>query len=194
MFLFEIFFLLLVLTTVVSLVLAGIAALRGRLARAGGILRRLAIGAGLYLVALVVASIVMPRAVYPVGQRQCFDDWCIGVVDSHLEQHGEAGAIMEVTLELSSRARRRPQRELGTAVYVVDRTGKRYEPLPEPNQPPLDVLLGPGERVTTVRRFPVPDGAHDLSLLYVHEGFPIGWFVIGEGGWFAKPATMELPN
>ncbi|MCA9726144.1 MAG: hypothetical protein KC729_00570 [Candidatus Eisenbacteria bacterium] len=141
MFLFEIFFLLLVLTTVVSLVLAGIAALRGRLARAGGILRRLAIGAGLYLVALVVASIVMPRAVYPVGQRQCFDDWCIGVVDSHLEQHGEAGAIMEVTLELSSRARRRPQRELGTAVYVVDRTGKRYEPLPEPNQPPLDVLL-----------------------------------------------------
>jgi hypothetical protein len=47
--------------------------------------------------------------------------------------------------------------------------------------------------VTTVRRFDVPPESRRLGLVYTHEGgFPIGWLIIGEGGWFQQPPLVRL--
>ena len=101
---FEPLFLLLVLVTIITLVTAAVLALSGKLARAGRNLRRLAIGAAVYFAVVMAVSILSPRKVYHLGDTQCFDDWCIAVVDAKrifaaalgpdaLEKVGDKGVV-----------------------------------------------------------------------------------------------------
>jgi hypothetical protein len=189
---FEPLFLLLVLATVFALITAASWAIRGQLARAGRILQRLGIGAALYFAVVIAVSIVSPRRVYHVGDNQCFDDWCIAVVDAQRAETLQATRY-EVRLRLSNRARRAPMGEKGTVVYLRDRQGRRYDPLPDPAAIALATVLQPGESIEATRRFDVARDAQDLALIYTHEGgFPIGWLVIGEGGWFQQPPIVRL--
>jgi len=188
---FEPLFLLLALVTLVTLLAAAVFAVTGRLSRAGRVLRRLAIGAALYFALVIAVTIVMPRRVYRLGEPQCFDDWCITVAGAH--RVDDADGTWEVSLRLSNRARGRPMGEAGTVVYLTDAQGRRHDPLPDPEAVPFDVRLDPGEERTTTRHFHVPPDATDLGLVYTHEGgFPIGWFILTEGGWFARPPIVRL--
>ena len=183
-------FLLLVLVTVITLVSAAVFAIGGKVARAGRILRGLGIGLAAYFAVVIAVSILSPRRVYHLGDTQCFDDWCIAVVDAQRTVK-PATTRYEVSLRLSNRARRVPMGEKGTVLYLTDARGRRYDPLPDPSAVPLDTMLQPGESVNAKRRFDVPLDAQDLGLTYTHEGgFPIGWFIIGEGGWFQKPPIV----
>jgi hypothetical protein len=190
--LFEPLFLLLAFTTIVTLAAAAVFAASGRAARAGRILARLAVGAGLYMAVVIAVSVFQPRRVYRIGDAQCFDDWCIAVVAASRTGPPPATGY-EVSLRLSNRARRVPMGEKGTVVYLTDAAGRRYDPLPDDAAVPLDVMLQPGESRVVTRRFGVPAGVRDLGLVYTHEGgFPIGWLIISEGGWFARPPIVRL--
>jgi len=184
---FEPLFLLLVLGSFGTLITAVVSAWRGQGERAGRIVLWWLLCAAVYLTVVMVVSIVRPRRVYKVGETQCFDDWCITVTDAR------RGQPYEVSLRLSSRAKRVPQGEKGTVVYLTDAAGRRYNPLQDSGAVPFDTLLQPGESVSTTRRFEVPDDARDVGLIYTHEGgFPIGWLIIGEGGWFGKRPVVML--
>jgi len=190
--LFEPLFLLLVLVVLVTLITMAVCAVRGEFARAGRILRRLGIGAAAYFAIIIVVSIVNPQRVYRVGDTQCFDDWCMQVVAAQWADTPTVGRY-EVTLQLSNRARRVPMGEKGTVVYLVDAQGRRYDPAGDRADMPLDVMLQPGESIRATRQFEVPRDTPNLSLIYTHEGgFPIGWFIITEGGWFQKPPMVRL--
>jgi hypothetical protein len=189
---FEPVFLLLVLVTVITLVTAGVFAVSGRFARARRILRRLGIGAAVYFAVVIAVSILTPRRTYRLGDAQCFDDWCIAVVEAR-PTATPAATIYEVSVRLSSRAKRVPMGEKGTVVYLTDAHGRRYDPRPDPAAVPFDTMLRPGDSVIARRRFDVPPDARDLGLIYTHEGgFPIGWLIIGEGGWFGKPPIVRF--
>lgn len=191
---FEPLFLLLALATLVALVGAALAAARGRFAAARTILVRVVIGAALYFSVVAVVSLASPRREYRIGDEQTFDDWSIAVTDAQRTEFGGV-ARYDVTLRLSSHARGAPQRERGTVVYLLDAHGDRYDPLPSALETPLDVLLQPGESVLAQRRFELPAGATDVGLVYTLEGgFPIQWFVIGEGGWFARKPVVLLAS
>jgi hypothetical protein len=190
--LFEPLFLFLALVAVITLLTAATFAARGRWARAGRILRRLGVGAAVYFAVVIAVSILSPRRVYRVGDPQCFDDWCVAVVEAH-RAVGAADAPYEVVLRLSNRARGVPMGEKGTVVYLTDARGRRYDPVRDPAAVPLDTRLQPGESVLASRRFDVPRDAQSLGLVYTHEGgFPIGWFVISEGGWFQRPPIVRF--
>jgi len=189
---FEPLFVLLLLVTLATLVTAAVLALWGKFARAGRILRRLAIGAAVYFAVVIVVSIFKPGRVYGVGDTQCFDDWCIAVVEAHWTGNPTADRY-EVTLRLSNRARRVPMGEKGTVLYLTDGQGRRYEPLLEAGEVTFDTMLQPGESISATRRFDVPRDTPNLGLIYTHQGgFPIGWLIITEGGWFQKPAVVRL--
>ncbi len=189
--LFEPLFLLLALVSVVSLIAAAAAAIGGNRARAGRVLRRLGIGAAGYFAVVIAVSIASPPRVYRIGDTQCFDDWCISVIEAR-PVGTPVPTVYEVALRLSNRARRVPMGEKGTVVYLTDTRGRRYDPLPGADVP-FDTVLQPGESVVARRRFPVGGDAQQLGLVYVHEGgFPIGWLIIGEGGWFSTPPTVRL--
>lgn len=189
--LFEPLFLLLALATVITLVTAAIRAVMGQFVRARRILLRLGIGAAAYFAIVIAVSAASPGRVYQRGDAQCFDDWCITVVSGGWTD--AAPVRYEVALRLSNRARRVPMGEKGTVVYLTDANGRRYDPLAEGADVAFDTLIPPGESLSAVRRFDVPRTATGLGLVYTHEGgFPIGWLIISEGGWFQTPPVVRL--
>jgi hypothetical protein len=188
--LFDLLFLALALTTVVLVARIGWLAVRGARGKASRLARRLAIGIVAYLGIVVVVSLFSHRREYHVGDMQCFDDWCITVSGA---DRPDGSDQLTVDLTLTNRSRGTPMGERGTVVYVVDDGGHRYDPLPDPAERAFADHVPPGQSVTTTRHFAVPRGARKLGLIYTHEdGFPIGWLVIGESGWFQPPPIVYL--
>jgi hypothetical protein len=189
---FEPLFVLLVLVAAVTLATAVAFLLGGRVVRAARIARRLGVGVAVYFAIVIVVSLFLPRREYRVGDTQCFDDWCIAVVEAQ-RLESPPSTSYNVSMRLSNRARRVPMGEKGTVVYLADAQGHRYDPLPDAAMVPFDTLLQPGVSVIARRRFDVPREARDVGLVYTHEGgFPIGWLIIGEGGWFSQPPIVHL--
>jgi predicted outer membrane lipoprotein len=189
--LFDLLFLGLSLAAAISLLAAVWLALRKQFGRAGRVLLRLLLCAGVYMAVVVLVSLVSPRRFLKADATQCFDDWCIGVAE--FRRVPESGGVAyRVDLRVSSRARRVSQRERNVVVYLTDEQGKRYDPVADAATP-IGVLLRPRESVVTSRSFLVPAEAKDLGLVVAHEGgFPIGWFIIGYDTWFQKPAILRL--
>lgn len=189
--LFELLFLAVALTTVVVLVRIGWHSVAGAWGAAGRLARRLAIGLAVYLGVAVVVSLFAHRLEYRVGDRQCFDDWCVTV--SGAARPAGSSDVLRVDLTLTNLARVRAMGERGTVVYVVDDEGHRYDPLPDPAERAFAERVPAGQSVTTTRHFAVPRSARNLGLIYTHEGgIPIGWLVIGETGWFRPPPIVYL--
>ena len=188
--LFDLVFLVLALTTLISLVAAAALALARRTTQSLRILRRLAIGTVVYFAVVIAVSLFAPRRVFKLGDTQCFDDWCVAATSS-----SASGSSYVVNLRISSRARRISQRELNLAVYLADRYNHRYDPVPQPSDIPFSTLLEPGQSIDLTRLFVVPPPARDLSLVITHQGgFPIGWFIIDYDTWFRKPPLIPLQH
>jgi len=188
---FEPLFLLLVLAALVTLVTAVVLALLGRFARAGRVLLGLAVAATGYMTIVVSVTAFSARRVSRVNEETCRDDWCITVTGWRRPTDGD----VEISLRLRNRARRVPMGERGTVIYLVDAAERRFDPVPNPADVPFSTILQPGESVETTRRFHVPADARNLGVNYKNEGgFPIGWFIITEGGWFLKPPIVRLEN
>jgi hypothetical protein len=189
---FDLLFLLLALAAVIALATAAVQAIRGRLGLAMHIVRRILIAAAGYLAIVAAVAWIGPRREYRVGERRCFDDWCIVVVGAH-PRTTATGVTYQVSLELSNRGKGRAMGEKGTVVYLLDSLGRRFDPMPDRAALPFDTLLQPGESRTAERRFDVPSEARGFGLVYTHEGgFPIAWLVIGEGGWLQPPPIVRL--
>jgi hypothetical protein len=180
---YDLLFALFFLGGAVSLIVAGIAALRGRRPHARAILRRLGIATALYFGALILVSALSPQRRIAVGEEQCSDDWCIAV-RSVRRDTVRTGIHYVVAFRLSSHARRVAQRERFVGVYLLDRHGKRYGPVAEPGVVPFDTLLAPEQAIVAERRFIVPVSAEPMDLVVAREG--AGWFpgccIIGNQG------------
>lgn len=176
--LFDLLFILAFVSAVAALATAAFQAIRGRARLAGNILLRLAVSAAVYLGIVALVSVTSPRRVLHPGDERCFDDWCFAV--SHVvKAPSTQGVSYTVDLRLFCRARRAAQRENGIEVYLVDARGTRFEPAPAPDATPFNVVLQPGDSVTTTRIFHVAAAAHDLGLVLDHRVGP-GKFIIGD--------------
>src|SRR5437016_4777042 len=179
--LFDLLFIALVLVSLGTLITAAITALRGKGPRALRILGRLGICAAGYVGVVIVVALLAPQRVLNVGDPWCFDDWCLSV-ENVTRTAAPAEVTYGVSLRLLSRARRVSQRALGAWVYAIDGRGNRYVPEPAPATVPLDVLLQPGESVSTSRVFKVPAGVGELGLITGHGPSGISTFIIGDQG------------
>ncbi len=202
---FDLFFLfsfLLIVSGIVGLLVA-ILLRRRRLAR------RLAIGlviyACVYALLLVGVSLLSSQRVLAMHDVRCFDDWCMAV--EQVEQRPAIGTVQAqgsfylVTLQVSSQAKRIRQRELDTAVYLVDERGVRYDPSPSGQQAleaagqaglPLNSWLDAGASFTHTAVFDLPPGATLPGLVISHGAFP-GLVIIGDDqSILHKPTIMRL--
>ena len=176
---FDLLFILLFLTSVITLICVAVNAFRGRGAKALRTLRTYAICLAIYLAVVFAVALATPQRIIPLGEAHCFDDWCITV------EHADHQAnTYTVDLQLSSRAKRVTMRENGALVYLTDDQGRRFDPAPDPSAIPIDVQLQPGEAVETKRSFAVPNDAHGVGLVLAHQGFFCfpGCFIIGDDG------------
>lgn len=191
---FDLIFLLAVLLSAVTLVLAAIAAIRGKGARSLKILRAWGIGVVIYCTCALSVSFLTPQHIVAIGNPWCFDDWCL-TVEGVKPAPVDGAVSYRVDLRLSSRARRVSQRALGAWIYLIDDAGHRYAPDSDPSAVPLDVRLGPEESVTTSRTFRVPAGVTHLGLITGHGGpyCRMEVLIIGSGGCvFNKPAMIGI--
>jgi hypothetical protein len=184
---FDLVFIVVLLGSIVTLALVALFALLGRRKRAIGLLRRYAIAAAIYLGIVLVVSPIAPRRELRLGEPLCFDDWCITVESAQRTAAASQEAYL-VQMRLSSRARGISQRENGLVVYLTDAGGRRFDPVADPAAPPFNTLLHPLESVVTTRTFTVPRDVEQPALVITHEGgFPIGWFIIGQGPFHKAP-------
>ena len=190
---FDLLFLALALVSAIALITAAAAALRGRRSRAIRILRNWAICTACYATIVVAVALASPQRILHIGDAWCFDDWCLSV--GKVTQTPVARQIRyDVSLRIFSRARRVSQRAKGAWIYLVDQRGNRYAPEPDPSAAPLDVLLGPGESITTSRVFKLPADAGPVGLITGHGG--AGWItkliVADDGSLFHKPTLIRI--
>lgn len=191
---FDLIFLLALLTSVVTLGLAAIAGFRGRLMQSLRILRTWGIGALVYCACALAVAFFAPQRVIAIGDPWCFDDWCL-TVEGVKSSPANGAVSYSADLRISSEARRVSQRALGAWIYLIDDAGHRYAPDSNPTAIPLDVRLGPGESVTTWRTFSVPAGVHHIGLITGHGGpyCGMGVLIIGSGGClFNRPAMIRI--
>lgn len=193
--LFDLLFIAVCLSTILTSLAAISTAVRGRGKQALHILKTLSIGLALYMGAVVLTSLALPRRVLNVGDPICYDDWCIGV-EGVSKQPSRENTSFTITLRLSSRARHVSQRENGIVVYLMDDRKQRFDSIAGDTAIPFNVMLQPHESVTTTRIFEVPAAAHIEGLVVAHEGsgVPINWFIIGYPAWFRKPTIVRLPS
>ena len=192
---FDLLFLLSAVATVILVVAAAIALMRGRHRRALGILKVLAIYVASYGAVAVTVDFLRPQRLIAVGEPWCFDDWCVQVESL---THASDGPRMRYTTQLRifSTARGISQRALGAWIYLIDPEGRRYPPNADSTATPLTVGLAPEQSVSTSRIFDVPAAVHVLGLITGHGGSYCGWrvLIIGEGGClFNRPTMIRLP-
>lgn len=189
---FDMLFILLFLLALVTALTAGVLALAGKFDSSRRIFVSLILAFAMYMAVVIGVSLILPRRVIAIGELQCFDDWCITVEKFEDTPKGNTLDYV-VRFNLSSRAKRVSQRENDLVVYLTDARGGRFDPDPNPHDPPFNVLLGPGESVETTRSFHVPSNGGPVSVAITHHGgFPIGWFIIGYDTWFRKPPIVKL--
>ncbi|HWB13382.1 MAG TPA: hypothetical protein VG826_29420 [Pirellulales bacterium] len=189
---FDLVFIVVFFSAVAMLMAAGIALMRRRRGVAVARLRRLGVLTAGYVGMVVLVSLVSPRRVLRIGDEQCWDDWCIAVTNARCQAVEDAQSY-EVTFRLFSRARRRPQRELGVHVYLMDDRGRCYEPVPDGEAVAFDVRLLPQESVDVMRRFNLPADGRDPVLVVSHEGWFPGSLVIGDSeSLFHKRTVVQL--
>ena len=191
---FDLLFIVIVFASAAMLAVVIAAALRGRGSQAVRLLAALGVSLALYLGVIALVALASPPRVMALGQDRCFDDWCVAVEDS-ARSESPKGAELTVTLRLSNRARRAPQRENGIAVAVVDDEGRRFEAAAKHEDAPFNILLPPGESVTTTRTFEVSGASGQLNVVVEHAGFSRfpGMFIIGDdSSLFHKPTIVRL--
>ena len=193
---FDLAFLLSVLASAVTLAVITISVVRGRSATAVKLLKAYGLCVLAYLLSGVAVSYFKPQRVIPAGEPWCFDDWCLSV-EKVTRTPKRLETAYSTELRIFSRARRISQRANGAWIYLIDERGRRYSPAPDPDAVPLNVLLQPGESVSTSRVFYVPNGARPIGLVTGHGGPYCGvmaFLVIGDSGClFRKPTMIGIP-
>jgi hypothetical protein len=190
---FDILFILIFFATVIALITAAVQAIRGRSRKSLRILIVSAVSLAAYFTICCLSTVLTPRRVLTTGTPQCFDDWCVALENAIKIRTGTINSY-QTTIRIFSQAKRVTQRENGIAFYMEDDLGYRYASIPNTSDVPSNSLLQPGESVTLTRGFQIPSNVHLAGFVVTHEGgFPIGWFVIGEGqGLFHKEPITRL--
>ncbi len=180
--------------------------IRRRFRAAGTTAIRLLLSIAVYLLVLTGFSLTESRKEVPIGAPQCFDDWCI-TVEKAARQNTIGGtrangAFCVVTLRVSSRARRSPQRETDVYIYLIDDLGRRYEVSPSGQQAltqaglagePVTSLVDPGGSVQSRLAFDVPPDSAHLGLVKTsHSWFPVRLIIGDPQSWLHRPTVVPL--
>jgi hypothetical protein len=197
------------LFSVLLLLLALLILLAALIARKTALARRVALGAAayviLYALALVTVSLASPQQVLGMNQDRCFDDWCIAAVG--VKEQPTIGATRAqgeyavVTMRVTSRAQGIRQRAVDAAIYLLDSSGRRYDPSTEGQRSldqaglaglPFNRYLDPGASFTHTAAFDLPAGARPSALVATHGLFP-GILIIGDSQSFLhKPVIFKF--
>ena len=204
--LFDLLFLVCFAALVITIGRIGYLLLRRRFAAARKTLALLLGCVAAYLLVLIGVSLAEPRKEIPIGEQRCFDDWCI-TVDTATPQKtlgttSANGTFEVVTLTVSSRAQRSPQRETDVDIYLLDDQNRRIDVSPSGQQAlaqaglagdPVTAFVAPGGSFQSRLAFDIPPDVHHLALVKASHGwFPVRLIIGDPQSWLHRPAVTPL--
>ena len=182
-------FLLLVLASIVSLVMAAAFFVIGQHGRSGRILIRWVVGLAAYATILVTVAVAMrpSNLSFKIGVPFCDDDMCGSIenVDKTTSTSGEV--VYRLGFRLFSKANHGPRSAKGATVYLTDEHNRRFLPVHDPSAIPFDVAIPPGHSVNTSLIFNVPSDAQTLYFAARMDRVSPASFMIGSGDLLRKP-------
>jgi hypothetical protein len=175
---FELLFYALVLFSIPILSSIVLAFVRGKRRTAWMTLRVYLILVALYAAALVATTLATPLEVLVIGDAQYVGDWSVTVSSLRRFPHN-LDEDYEVDFRLFNQGAKALNGPKNLLVYLVDDSGNRYNPTPQPSDPPFDILVQPRRPITTTRKFVLPTNLNRVELVMVQQGLHLGWFIIG---------------
>ena len=184
--LFTLVLILSVLASLVTFLIAGYRALRGRRSSAVGLLSRWATCALVYLAISVAVSAVRPARIIEPGRNWCFDDWCIALEAVHQRPAPSGNDVIYTTdLRIYNDARL-PEGARGFWAYLRDQDGRRFAPTAGAWQEVVVARVPAHGIARTTMDFVVPEGERQLGFVTGHGGPPCGFLPslleIGQAG------------
>ncbi len=140
---------------------------------------------GIYFAVLLGVSWWQPARVVPPFGNQCFDEMCFAVVGAD-ELRSFAGAteptgrLLRVHVRIQNRGHGHAESEGLIRGYLVDREGRRYDPVRGLSGVPLRARVPAGAEVVSEPVFLLPGSAADLRLVLTHGRWQPGTLVIGD--------------
>jgi hypothetical protein len=204
--LFDLLFLILMVSVIAAVVRVVYLSIRRRFRPARNTLLRLLLFLAAYMLVLVGFSLAEPQRQIAMGVPQCFDDWCITVEKASRQAAIGAtrahGNFCVVTVRVSSRAKGRPQRETDVRVYLTDAQRRRFDVSPA-GQRQLEQQGQAGLPITSSATadssfesrlaFDVPADARQLSLVKTSWAwFPFRLIIGDPQSWLHRPTVVPL--
>jgi hypothetical protein len=174
-----------VLASAATLVRLGYLLLRGRRDQAARTGTRLAIAAGTYLVVSLSVSALRPERSIGLGERWCFDDWCVSV-DQVTRRAAARDAIYTLDLQTYNEAKR-PEAARYPWMFVRDEDGRQYLPQNDEWVGQVESRIPPHQSNRFSVEFRLPADTRLLSFVTGHGSGSSctvvpAVLVVGEGG------------
>jgi hypothetical protein len=188
----DLLFLVSVIFVLVLMIRIAISALRRRFEQTRRLGKVLGVFVASYAVILMAVALARPRRFFAPGERRCFDDWCVSVIDARVAdasngapcEGSSTGRTWVATVEVLSVAGRIRQRARDARAELEDRHGNRYAPCAAPLKDAegldrsLSGELGPQESFRVLLPFRLPNDREPEGLVVHHGDFP-GVVIIG---------------
>ena len=142
-----------------------------------------------YATVLLATTLALPIRTINTYEAQYSGDWSIGVASIRRNPH-DPDEDYELDFRLSNHGSKIINGEKKLVVYLLSENGTRYDPTPQPSEPPFDTALKPGKSVTTTRRFILPTNQNRVELVIAYAGFRFGWFIIGRTPFDGRTVVM----
>jgi hypothetical protein len=117
----------------------------------------------LYLAAVLLVSLLTPRAIISIGDSYCYDIWCIGVQSVNATPQGQ-NILYTARVRIFSDANRVSTSRAMDFLYARGDQGRRFPLIQDSSVIPADVTINPGESVGTSLMFLAPANVQKLYL------------------------------
>jgi hypothetical protein len=182
--LFDLLAILAVLISAGTAVRIGYLFIRRHVAQARKVATRWAICAFVYVSVSLIVSAARPQRSISVGERWCFDDWCLSVNNVRREPSGGEVAYL-LNLEAYNEARR-PQRALYPWMFLRDAADRHFVPDGSSWIADVEASIAPHDSHRFDVAFHVPADARQVTFVTNHgSGKPCtllpSILIIGQG-------------
>ncbi len=152
----------------------------------------------IYVCVLLTTSWLQQGRQVPLGGEQCFDEMCFKVlgadeVKGFLARGQEPARLVRVRVQVTNRARSKPQSEALIRSYLVDGQARRWDEVRGLSGVRLTTRVAAGSSIVSEPVFRVSKDAVDLRLVLTHGRRQPGALVIGDpDSWLHRPTLMRL--
>ena len=131
----------------------------------------------IYVTVLVGSTLALPIHTLPYTAALVKNDWTIDATSIRRSPRGKQEDL-EIDFRMTNRGKT-PIKGENLEAYVLVDHGVRFNPAPQPADPPFTAEIKPGKYLYTTRKFTIPAGQERIELVLKEIGFRWQWFMIG---------------